>query len=94
MRVGILPLGRPTFDVDYAQEKLTAMLAALDGSGHDIIGPRTLSFDEAATRAGISDLQNAGIDRLLILQVTFTDASMTVAAAVALDAPDVDLGGA
>ena len=28
MTIGILPLGRPTFDVEFANEKLAAMLAS------------------------------------------------------------------
>ncbi|MDJ0630053.1 MAG: hypothetical protein QNJ44_17480 [Rhodobacter sp.] len=87
MRIGLLPLGRPTFDVDYAQEKLRRMLEALDSSGHDIAGPRQLLFDEESTRAAMDDLDRARIDRLLILQVTFTDASMTVAAGGRFDQP-------
>ena len=86
-RVGILPLGRPTCDVPFAEENLAGMLAALDGTGHEIVGPRGLLFDGAATEAAIADLQGAGIDRLLLLQVTFTDASMTVKAAAAFDCP-------
>ena len=79
MRVGILPLGRPTFDVPYAEEKLAAMLAALDRSGHEIVGPRTLLMgpDEAALA------QVADAEVLLILQVTFTDAAFATRAAMA-----------
>ena len=79
-RIGVLPLGRPTFDVDYAQEKLAAMLARLDASGHEILGTRELLFDAEATTRAFEDLEGTGLDRLLILQVTFTDAAMTVAA--------------
>jgi len=89
MKIGILPLGRPTFDVPFAEENLAAMLTALDGNGHEIIGPRELLFDGAATRAAITDLKAAEIDFLLLLQVTFTDASMTVEAAAALN---MDMG--
>ncbi len=87
MKIGILPLGRPTFDVPFAEEKLSAMLGALDASGHDIVGPRALLFDEESTRAAMADLTAADIDRLLILQVTFTDASMAVAAGAGFDQP-------
>ncbi len=87
MKLGILPLGRPTFDVGYAEDKLAAMLAALDATGHQICGPRGLLFDADATKAGITQLQGAGVDQVLLLQVTFTDASMTVAAAGAFDVP-------
>lgn len=87
MRIGILPLGRNTFDVPLAQQKLDAMLASLDASGHDIIGPRALLFDTVSTQAALAALQGDKLDLLLLLQVTFTDASMTVAAANAIDAP-------
>ncbi|SDJ97824.1 L-fucose/L-arabinose isomerase family protein [Aliiruegeria lutimaris] len=87
MKIGILPLGRPTFDVPFAEEKLAAMLAALDATGHEIIGPRELLFDEASTRTAMSDLEAAEIDQLLLLQVTFTDASMAVAAGSGFEQP-------
>ncbi len=87
MKIGILPLGRPTFDVPFAEEKLTAMLAALDATGHEVIGPRELLFDEAATRTAIADLAAQAPDQVLVLQVTFTDASMTVAIANAFAQP-------
>lgn len=87
MKIGLLPLGRPTFDVPFAQENLGAMLAALDATGHEIAGPRDLLFDADATEAAIADLQTQDIDFLLLLQVTFTDASLTIAAANAFDIP-------
>jgi L-fucose isomerase-like protein len=87
MKIGILPLGRPTFDVPFAEERLAAMLALLDRTGHEIAGPRALLFDADATESALAELREEGIDRLLILQVTFTDASMTVAAANATGAP-------
>ena len=87
MKIGILPLGRPTFDVPFAEKNLAAMLAALDATGHELAGPRHLLFDAEATEAAIAALQGTDIDFLLVLQVTFTDASLTVAAAKALAAP-------
>ena len=87
MKIGILPLGRPTFDVPYANEKLTAMLAALSATGHTIVGPTELLFDAEDTKAAIEQLRTESIDQLLLLQVTFTDASMTVEAANSLDTP-------
>lgn len=87
MEIGILPLGRPTFDVPYAEEKLAGMLAVLAATDHEIIGPRSMLFDAAETKNAIEELQAANIDQLLLLQVTFTDASMTVEAAHAFDLP-------
>ncbi len=85
MRIGLLPLGRPTFDVAYAEEKLADMLARLDATGHELVGPRALLMDSAANAAALEALKNASPDLVLVLQVTFTDAAF-VAEAVALDA--------
>ena len=87
MKIGVLPLGRPTFDVEFAEQKHSQMLEMLAQSGHQIVGPQTLLLYEADTRTAIEDLSKTGIDGLLILQVTFTDASTTVAAAAAFDQP-------
>lgn len=86
-RVGLLPLGRPTFDVPFAEENLAAMLAALDRAGIETVGPRSLLFDADATRAAIAALKGETIDRLLVLQVTFTDAGMVAEAANAFAKP-------
>ncbi len=87
MKLGIIPLGRPTFDVPFAEKKLAAMLQVLDATGHDLIGPNELLFDENATGAAIKDLQAADVNQVLILQVTFTDASTAVTVGSAFDQP-------
>ncbi len=76
MKIGILPLGRATFDVKYAQEKLAMMLKQLDASEHQIVGPRELLFDGDATRTACADLED--VDHVLVLQVTFTDAAALI----------------
>lgn len=76
--IGILPLGRETFDVPFAESNLTAMLAVLESSGHHIVGPRNLLFDASATREAIVALKAEEPDHIVLLQVTFTDASMAV----------------
>jgi len=85
--IGLLPLGRPTFDVPFAEENLARMIAALEGAGYALAGPRTLLFDAQATRAAIAELKAAGPAQILLLQVTFTDATMAVEAANAFDVP-------
>jgi hypothetical protein len=87
MRIGLLPLGRPTFDVAYAEEKLAAMLARLDATGHTLVGPRDLLMDADAAAAALETLRAAKPDVVLVLQVTFTDASFIAAVSTALDAP-------
>ncbi len=86
-RIGILPIGRQTFDVALAEEKLTAMLAALDRSGCEVVGSRTLLMDGEAGRKAVADLQQAEVEQLLVLQVTFTDAAMIADVATTLDVP-------
>ncbi len=81
MKIGLLPLGRPTFDVPYAEEKLAGMLADIDAlasqEGHEVIGPRALLME--ASPEALSEVASA--DLMLVLQVTFTDASFVVEAA-------------
>jgi L-fucose isomerase-like protein len=76
--IGLLPLARPTFDIPFAEENLAHCLAALESSGHTIIGARSLLFDGAATEAALAELKAQKLDLVLVLQITFTDASMTV----------------
>ncbi len=87
MRIGVLPLARPTFDVPFAEEMAATAFAALDATGHEIAGPRALLFDTEATQAALSELDDAQLDGVLILQVTFTDADMAVAIAERFDVP-------
>lgn len=85
--LGVLPLGRPTFDVAFAEEKLAAMLNALSAMGKTLIGPGRLLMDGEETEAAISEVAAAGPDAVLILQVTFTDAVATMRIADAFDKP-------
>jgi hypothetical protein len=86
-RIGVLPLARPTFDVAYATEIAAAAFAALDASGHRIIGARDLLFDAAATESAVEEMRRLAPDLVLLLQVTFTDASMTLRIADRLQMP-------
>lgn len=94
-KIGILAFARPTFDVEFAEEKFAAMLSALDAvedAAEDaaeisLIGSRTLIFDTEQGLAEIAALQKAGIDQVLILQVTFTDAVMAAKVGAAFDQP-------
>ncbi|HEY8383217.1 MAG TPA: hypothetical protein VIL09_13795 [Microvirga sp.] len=86
-RIGVLALARPTFDVPFAEENAAKAFAALDRTGHTLVGSRALLFDAAAAEAAMGDLNKDSLDVLLILQVTFTDASMTVKIAENAKAP-------
>lgn len=84
---GILALGRPTFDVPYAEERLAAMLAALDALGLPLAGPRRLLLDADAARVALDEVAAAAPARVLVLQVTFTDASVAAEVAERLPVP-------
>lgn len=85
--IGIVPLARPTFDVEFAEKNLAAMLAALDQAGHQVSGSRQLLMDAAAALNALEDLAYGDLDHILILQVTFTDASFIVQVANRFDCP-------
>ncbi len=87
MAYGVLALARPTFDVPYAEEMAAKAFARIDEAGLRTVGPRGLLFDAAAAREAAEALKGQKLDGLLLLQVTFTDASMTLELARAIDAP-------
>jgi L-fucose isomerase-like protein len=88
-RYGVLALARPTFDVPYAEEMAAKAFAALDMAGIATVGPRGLLFDADAARGAAASLKGEKLDGLLLLQVTFTDASMTLELANDISAPVV-----
>ena len=47
-RIGLVALGRSTFDVAYAEAMLAAALTTLDAVHAEIVGPRAVLFDAAA----------------------------------------------
>ncbi len=84
---GVLALARPTFDVPYAEEMAAKAFVALDGAGVATIGPRSLLFDADGARKAAAELKGRDLAGLVLLQVTFTDASMTLKLANGIDAP-------
>ncbi|MEO0880670.1 MAG: hypothetical protein AAFY22_13280, partial [Pseudomonadota bacterium] len=85
---GVAALGRPTFDVPFAEEKLKAAFAALRSADITVVGPEKLLYDAQAAEEALAEISAHGaIDALLILQITFTDATMTVELAKRATAP-------
>ncbi|MBC3218161.1 L-fucose/L-arabinose isomerase family protein [Serratia fonticola] len=76
-KVGVLALGRTTFDVPYAQEMLAQAWQTLSGMDIELVGEPVLQFDAESALQILPALKQANLDLLLILQVTFTDASLT-----------------
>ncbi len=86
-KIGVVALGRPTFDVPFAEETTRRAFEALARLDVEIVGPQELLFDANSVREALPRLKAENVDLLLLLQVTFTDATMTVAIAEAVDAP-------
>ena len=86
-RLGVLALARPTFDVPYAEEVAGAAMQTLGGLDAELIGDDSLLFDAAATEQALEQFDGVELDALLLLQVSFTDSSMTEAIGARFDAP-------
>ena len=87
MKIGILALGRPTFDVQYAKERLTASLNYLSSTNHNILGSCELLLDEQDALNEINKFKNEDLDFIIIIQVTFTDSSTLLKIASCLEKP-------
>lgn len=87
MRVGVVTLARPTFDVPFAEQTAEQAWTLLEQLPVELVGSRELLFDAAAIEAQLPALQAQPLDLLLVLQLTFTDATMTVRLAETFDAP-------
>ncbi len=86
-RIGVLALARPTFDVPYAEEVAGAAMETLSALDADLIGNADLLFDAEATEVALKEFDGVELDALLLLQVSFTDSSMTEAIGARFDAP-------
>ena len=86
-RVGVLAVGRSTFDVEYADEVFNTAWANLQKLPIEIVGEKKLHFEAADALNAAATTMAAGIDMLLILQVTFTDAAVCAEIAKTLKVP-------
>jgi L-fucose isomerase-like protein len=86
-RVGVLAVGRNTFDVSFAREVLAEAWQALSGLNIEVVGEPRLLFDADEVKDVLINFKGQILDIILQLQVTFTDASMTLEIARELEAP-------
>ena len=82
-----MALARSTFDVPYAEQVANTAWQTLQGLDVNLAGSKDLLFDASAVESAISALQKQTLDLLLVMQVTFSDATMTVKLADCIDAP-------
>ena len=86
-RIGVLAVGRPTFDVDYANQVFSKAWDSLASLPIELVGQRELHFDAAPALAAFDSIQSADPDLFLLLQVTFTDSSVCAQIASKLTVP-------
>ncbi len=86
-RVGFLAVGRPTFDLALGAAKAAAAADVMRSAGLEVLGATepVVELDDIASSA--SAWSEAEIDALVVFQATFSDSSLTVAAAGATDVP-------
>ena len=78
MKIGILALGRATFDIEFANQKLSECVSFLKKTSYSIIGGDEILLESDTTQNEAERLQNENVDFVVIIQITFTDALMTV----------------
>ena len=87
LRVGVLSLARPTFDVPFAESVCANAWKLMETIKVEWVGSSKLLFDAESVEAQLAKLKKNPIDLLLIMQLTFTDATMTVKLAESFDVP-------
>jgi L-fucose isomerase-like protein len=87
LRIGFVPIARPTFDTALAAEATARARQHLVNAGWELSAPEEMVMDAEAAQAVAADLQEQPPDLLLVFQATFADATMTIAIAEAVEAP-------
>lgn len=86
-RIGVLAVGRSTFDVEFAADVFARAWQALARVDAALVGEPRIHYEADAALAAFATLKAADIDVLLLVQVTFTDAAVVTAIAEKLDVP-------
>jgi L-fucose isomerase-like protein len=81
MRLGIVAIARPTFDVPFAQATAEQGAETLRDAGFEIAGTPTLAMDADSLAAALETLATESIDALVVLQASFADSSLAIQAA-------------
>ncbi len=88
LRIGFIPLARPTFDTALAAEVTAqARAALLDTGAVSLLGPEALVMDLPAAAAAAQMLAGDPPDLLLVFQASFADSTMVVQLARSVQAP-------
>ena len=80
MKLGVIAIARPTFDVPFAQETAEAAFSNLRSTEHEVVGSADLAMDIDTVERRVAAVAAEAIDALVVLQATFADSSLAVAA--------------
>lgn len=86
-RIGVIAVGRSTFDVEFAKNIFNQAWANLLKQPLIIIGKNEICFDSEIAIKTFAEINLQNIDMLLIIQATFTDASVISQIAQGLTIP-------
>jgi L-fucose isomerase-like protein len=86
-RIGVLAVGRTTFDVTYAEQVLASAWQSLCSLDVELYGEQTVLFDADQVVPALESLKQQSVDLIIQLQVTFTDAAMTMEIVRQTDVP-------
>ena len=87
IRIGFVPIARPTFDLDLARGAAGQLYEAVESAGYQLIGSQELVMDGRAIDERIDELKTADIDMILMAQASFADSTMIAQLARAITAP-------
>lgn len=87
LRLGLIPLGRTTFDIPLASQVAGQVRIQLQDAGFQLTGPEALVTSLEETRAVAQKLAGQPLDLLVVLQATFADSTMVMSLAEVVDAP-------
>lgn len=90
MRVGVVAIARPTFDVPYAQTTADSAIAVLTGMpGIEVVGGRSLALDAESLAAALAPIRDQSLDAIVVVQASFADSTLIAEVASANPAPIV-----
>ena len=87
IRIGFVPIARPTFDLDLARQVTAQLYAAVQIAGYQLVGSQELVTDGPGMDERIDMLKAANIDMILMAQASFADSAMLLQLARAIRAP-------
>jgi L-fucose isomerase-like protein len=85
--VGVIAIGRPTFDLSFAQTTASEAWALLQELDVDLVGSPQVLVDRSEVVRAAAELRELRPARVIVIQATFADSTLALAAAEADSTP-------